>query len=144
MRHFFMRTMFFGAAIVGLAGGLSLGTGCLGGGCPWTKVSPVTVAPATSCLTVTVENADGSGSNGGCDNPDLKIINACTDDLVIDGTNLALLGADGTPIAQDPGPVTVAAGKTGVVEVTLDTENPEVLHAKLGSAALELSFSTSK
>jgi len=138
MRSFFSHTVPFALMLAGIA----LAGGCHPGGCPWTQVSAVTTQPATSCLAIHVENATGSGSFGGCVSPDLSITNACPTALVLTGTNVRLLGADGTPVAASG--ATIAAGTTAVIEIDLtSTSNQEDVPATLGTQAVTLSFTTS-
>ena len=103
-----------------------------GGGCPWTKASAVQVSPATACLDVSVmgatAGASGTGAAGGCVNPDLRIANACTDTLVLDGID---------------GQVSVAPGETTIVEVPGQGATTYDVEASLGSEPIQLSFTTS-
>jgi hypothetical protein len=147
MQLLFSRAVLLFVTFAGLASSLALASACfpLGGGCPWTEVSPVTVQPATSCLTITVENPNGGGSFGGCVSPDLSITNACADALVLDGSNLRLLGPNGLPVEQDAGSVSIAAGSTGVVDVDLTSSTgAQSVKGTLGAQPVTLSFTTQR
>jgi hypothetical protein len=125
--------------------------GCVDpGGCPWTHASAVTIQPASPCLSVTLLNATGSGSYGGCVDPDLSVVNSCSSTLSV--SSVYALTASGGLLEDQPGydggvgPTTVdiSAGTTGAFEVNPPSGDPVVVNAQLGGAALELSFTLSK
>lgn len=123
--------------------------GC-SGGCPWTQAS-VSVSPSTACLSATVLNSKGESDWGGCVSPDVQVVNACADALVVN--DVVLLTADGSrPDTGDGGSspdgglttVTVAAGETKVFEVDHPGSVSATVPAKLGAQDITFELSLAR
>ena len=112
------------------------------GGCPWTQTSAVTVTPTTACLNVTVANATGSASPGGCVDPDLAIVNDCTDPLVLQAGSV-VGGGDTGVVASDGGLISIPPSKSAVVEVSGHGAGSYVVNATLGATPIRIEFSAS-
>lgn len=103
-------------------------------GCPWTDASPVTVTPATPCLSLSARQGAG-----GCVHPEITGVNNCTDALTI----WIVGGPKAGAYRFEPGEqvqvlVDLEAGRPTNDGNRYDFELP----AKLGEKELKISFYT--
>jgi len=131
-------------AALGLAVGSLAGTaGCVGGGCPWTHASAVTVEPATSCLSAEVLNASGNGP-GGCVSPSLQVTNACSEAVTVPGVLLLVEGDGGfTTSGESDATVTIDPGTTASFEIARPASDTVSVSASLGSQPVAFDFTVS-